>query len=70
MKNCLFLLYLLLLAACTRDVVLKLPSVPPLLVLNSSVSPDEDVTAFLSKSWFILDTITDDGIRTGQSGSM
>lgn len=65
MKNCLFLLYLLLLAACTRDVVLELPSVPPLLVLNSSVSPDEDVTAFLSKSWFILDTITDDGITDG-----
>lgn len=65
MKKYLFLLCWLLSVSCTRDVVLELPPVPSRLVLNSSVSPGEDVTAFLSKSWFILDTITDDGIRNG-----
>ena len=27
--------------------------------------PDTDVTAFLSKSWFVLDTVTDDGVEDG-----
>lgn len=65
MKKMLFALCLLLFASCTRDVVLVLPSVPPRLVLNASVSTDTDVTAFLSKSWFVLDTVTDDGIADG-----
>lgn len=65
MKNILFSLCLLLFASCTRDVVLVLPPVPPRLVLNASVSPDTDVTAFLSKSWFVLDTVTDDGVEEG-----
>ena len=62
MKKILLVLGLLSLASCTRDVVLVLPPVPPRLVLNASVSPDTDVTAFLSKSWFVLDTVTDDGV--------
>ena len=62
MKKILFALCLLLFASCTRDVVLVLPPVSPRLVLNASVSPDTDVTAFLSKSWFVLDTVTDDGV--------
>ena len=48
MKKILLVLGLLSLASCTRDVVLVLPPVPPRLVLNASVSPDTDVTAFLS----------------------
>ena len=65
MKKILFALCLLLFVSCTRDVVLVLPPVPPRLVLNASVSPDTDVTAFLSKSWFVLDTVTDDGVEDG-----
>ena len=65
MKKILFALCLLLFASCTRDVVLVLPPVSPRLVLNASVSPDTDVTAFLSKSWFVLDTVTDDGVEDG-----
>lgn len=59
MKKILFALCLLLFASCTRDVVLVLPPVSPRLVLNASVSPDTDVTAFLSKvglSWTRLRT--------------
>lgn len=66
MRNILIAFCLLLFAACTRDVVLELPHVPPRLVLNCSVLPEEDVSAFLSKSWFILDTITDDGVVGGK----
>ena len=65
MKKILFALCLLLFVSCTRDVVLVLPPVSPRLVLNASVSPDTDVTAFLSKSWFVLDTVTDDGVEDG-----
>ena len=65
MKKILFALCLLLFASCTRDVVLVLPPVSPRLVLNASVSPDTDVTAFLSRSWFVLDTVTDDGVADG-----
>ena len=65
MKKILFALCLLLFTSCTRDVVLVLPPVSPRLVLNASVSPDTDVTAFLSKSWFVLDTVTDDGVEDG-----
>lgn len=61
----LFLACLCLFVGCTRDVTLELPPVPSRLVLNSSVSPEEDVTAFLSKSWFVLDTVTDDGVPNG-----
>ena len=60
MKKILFALCLLLFVSCTRDVVLVLPPVSPRLVLN-----DTDVTAFLSKSWFVLDTVTDDGVEDG-----
>ena len=65
MKKILIALCLLLFASCTRDVVLVLPPVSPRLVLNAYVSPDTDVTAFLSKSWFVLDTVTDDGVEDG-----
>lgn len=65
MKKRLFALCLFLFASCTREVVLVLPPVSPRLVLNASVSPDTDVTAFLSKSWFVLDTVTDDGVENG-----
>lgn len=54
MKKILLVLGLLSLASCTRDVVLVLPPVPPRLVLNASVSPDTDVTAFLSKKLVCL----------------
>lgn len=50
-------LLLLLFTSCVRDVVLKLDPVPPVLVLNASVTPDQEVAAFLSKSWFLLDSI-------------
>lgn len=51
------LLPVLSLLACTRDVVLKLDPVTPLLVLNASVTPGHEVAAFLSKSWFLLDSV-------------
>lgn len=51
-------LFLLLLCfSCIRDVELKLDPVPPVLVLNASVTPDHEVSAFLSKSWFLLDSV-------------
>lgn len=50
-------LLLLLFTSCVRDVVLKLDPVPPVLVLNASVTPDQEVAAFLSRSWFLLDSI-------------
>lgn len=61
MKKRLFILLPLLLhllcSSCLRDVVLKLDPVPSLLVLNASVTPDREVAAFLSKSWFLLDSV-------------
>lgn len=51
------LLQLLLCASCMRDVVLKLDPVSPMLVLNASITPDREVAAFLSKSWFLLDSV-------------
>lgn len=65
MRNILFIPLLVLLVSCTRDVPLDLPRVPPRLVLNAPVTSDADVTAFLSKSWFILDTVTNDGVTGG-----
>ena len=53
MKKLLSILLLLSLTviytSCIRDVVLKLDPVPPLLVLNASITPDREVAAFLSK---------------------
>lgn len=60
-----YLWLLLILCGCVRDVELNLPPVPPLLVLNASVTSGEDVSACLSRSWFVLDTITDDGVTNG-----
>ena len=59
MKKILSILLLLsfLCTSCLRDVVLKLDPVPPVLVLNASVTPDREVAAFLSKSWFLLDSV-------------
>lgn len=48
---------LLLCISCIRDVVLKLDPVPPVLVLNASITPEREVAAFLSKSWFLLDSV-------------
>ena len=53
------LLFALFLMGCTRDIVLELPYVPPRLVLNASVVPGQDVAAYLSKSWFLLDSVPD-----------
>ena len=49
------LLLLFICLSCTRDVILKLDPAPPVLVLNASVTPEREVAAFLSKSWFLLD---------------
>lgn len=61
MKKRLFILLPLLLhllcSSCLRDVVLKLDPAPSVLVLNASVTPDHEVAAFLSKSWFLLDSV-------------
>lgn len=61
MKKILFILLssisLLFTVACTRDVVLKLDPVPPVLVLNATITPEQEVAAFLSKSWFLLDSV-------------
>lgn len=53
----LLLMQVILFASCMRDVVLELGSVPPVLVLNATVTPDSEVSAFLSKSWFLLDSV-------------
>lgn len=50
---------------CTRDVILELPPTPPRLVLNASISPGQDVAAFLSKSWFLLDSVPDSDLPEG-----
>lgn len=47
----------LLWTSCTREVDLVLPPVPPLLVVNASVAPGEDISAAVSKSWFLLDSV-------------
>lgn len=51
------LLSLLFCMACTRDVELKIDRVSPVLVLNASITPDQEVAAFLSKSWFLMDSV-------------
>ena len=51
------LLLLFICLSCTRDVILKLDPAPPVLVLNASVTPEREVAAFLSKSWFLLDSV-------------
>ena len=51
------LLSLLFCIACTRDVELKIETVSPVLVLNASITPDREVAAFLSKSWFLMDSV-------------
>lgn len=51
------LLFLLVWTGCTREVELILPEQPPRLVLNASLSPQGDVSAALSKSWFLLDSV-------------
>lgn len=53
----LLLMQVLFFASCMRDVVLELGSVPPVLVLNATVTPDSEVSAFLSKSCFLLDSV-------------
>lgn len=64
---CLLLLIVLFLqSACTRDVVLELPYTSPSLVLNASVTSGEDVTAYLSKSWFLLDSVMDNEVSNGK----
>lgn len=61
MKKSLFLLlsaiWFLFAVACTRDVVLKLDPVPPVLVLNATMTSEKEISAFLSKSWFLLDSV-------------
>jgi len=52
--------------ACTRDVILELPYTSPSLVLNASVTTGEDVTAYLSKSWFLLDSVMDSEVSGGK----
>lgn len=59
-------LFLILSVRCTRDVELELPYVPPRLVLNASVAPGQDVSAYLSKSWFLLDSVPDSDIQGGK----
>lgn len=48
---------------CTREVELILPAVPPRLVLNASLAPGEDLSATLSKSWFLLDSVPDSKVE-------
>lgn len=59
----LFFLFFLLWTSCTREVELLLPPVPPRLVLNASLAPGEDLSASLSKSWFLLDSIPDSRVE-------
>ena len=62
------LLLLFICLSCTRDVILKLDPAPPVLVLNASITPEREVAAFLSKSWFLLDSVPeydlpDEGVK-------
>lgn len=52
-------LLLSLFTSCTREEILLLDPVPPRLVLNATFTPGQDVSAFLSKSWFLLDSVPD-----------
>lgn len=62
----LLVLFLLLSVRCTRDVDLELPYVPPRLVLNATVTPGQDVSAYLSKSWFLLDSVPETNVPGGK----
>jgi len=57
---------MLIQTSCTRDVILELPYASPSLVLNASVTTGEDVTAYLSKSWFLLDSVMDSEVSGGK----
>lgn len=61
-------LFPLLWIGCTREVELVLPPVPPLLVLNASVAPGEDLSAAVSKSWFLLDSVPDTAVEGASVG--
>ncbi|WP_099464525.1 MULTISPECIES: DUF4249 domain-containing protein [Parabacteroides] len=50
---------LLAFISCIREVELDYPPVPAKIVLNASVSPDQPVSAFISKTWFLLDSVPD-----------
>ena len=50
---------LLAFISCIREVELDYPPVPAKIVLNASVSPDRPVSAFVSKTWFLLDSVPD-----------
>lgn len=63
--NYIVLSLLILFVSCTRIVVLELDPVPPRLVLNASVTSDADVSAFLSKSWFLLDSVPEGDVSGG-----
>ncbi|MDD4593204.1 MAG: DUF4249 domain-containing protein [Parabacteroides sp.] len=65
--SCILLLIVMLIQmSCTRDVLLELPYASPSLVLNASVTTGEDVTAYLSKSWFLLDSVMDSEVTGGK----
>ncbi|MDD4593292.1 MAG: DUF4249 domain-containing protein [Parabacteroides sp.] len=65
--SCILLLIVMLIqTSCTRDVILELPYASPSLVLNASVTTGEDVTAYLSKSWFLLDSVMDSEVSGGK----
>ena len=65
--SCILLLIVILIQmSCTRDVLLELPYASPSLVLNASVTTGEDVTAYLSKSWFLLDSVMDSEVTGGK----
>lgn len=61
-----YLIFLLLFVSCTKVVVLELDPVPPRLVLNASVEAGKDVSAFLSKSWFLMDSVPDGVVAGGK----
>lgn len=48
---------LLLFTSCLQEEILYLDPVPPRLVLNATITPGQDVSASLSKSWFLLDSV-------------
>ncbi|WP_102407768.1 DUF4249 domain-containing protein [Parabacteroides bouchesdurhonensis] len=53
------ILILLSTISCIREIELDYPPVPPKIVLNASVSPEQDISAFVSKTWFLLDSVPD-----------
>ena len=45
--------------SCVREVEIDLGPLPDRIVLNASISPDREIGAHVSKTWFLMDSVPD-----------